>query len=502
MLVNQLQEVIFQNFAFTFINILFTCTGILLTIFTALAAKNYIERKQGLYYLLTLIYMMSFSLLILTNNWFIFITAWELVTLTTALMLIWENKRIAGQYFIIQFVGSSLLLYVILLAISKGYLQIGFINETWLQNIFIFGLGVKSAIFGVHFWLAPVHSTAPSPVSAILSGWVVKMGFITLLKLIPEGNVLLVYLGFLMIFYGGIKALLSTDYKVLLAFSTISQLGFIALAIGSGTYYGFLGAIFHIIAHGMAKTTLFIGSGYWLKEYGTRTIYKFKRVFKRQKTNSAATLLALLSLAGFPLLAGYNSKYLIKHAFEHSRFLIMLLHMASILTVLYVIRFLKWGFGDKPDLHSKNIKGNYLLGLSEKLSLIPALILLIFPGIFPNLILNYFNSNIKFHLLSGSVYVTVYIIIGLILLYKLNWLKVKEKEPPSLDKYFKTGYELIYILSAKTKQFDADVFFEKYLYGKIYNGARILYTRIFVSFQCQLLWIPLLLILLFIWIMI
>jgi NADH-quinone oxidoreductase subunit M len=418
-------------------------------------------------------------------------------------MLLWKDKIIARQYFIIQFIGSSFLLCVILIAINQGYPELGPISETWLQNLFIFGLGIKSAIFGLHFWLAPIHSMAPAPVSAILSGWVVKLGFITYLKIIPEGNNLLLYLGFLMIFYGGIKALLATDYKVLLAFSSISQLGFIALAIASGTIYGYLGAVFHIIAHGLAKTTLFIGSGYWLKEYGTRSIYKFRSAWKRQKLNSLTTLISFSSLMGLPLLAGYNSKYLIKHGFEGELVLTVLLSAASIMTVLYAARFLRWGLLDfnKNDNTVNNGKSNnYLLAINEKFSILPPVILLIFLGTFPFLLINLLDNNVyHFHLLTGIKNIIFYLLIGGALLYKLEWIKVAEKTPPSLNKYFKQSYKLIYALSIKSKEFDADVFFETFLYQKLYNFSRWLYNKVFINFQLQLLWIPLFILLLLVW---
>ena len=226
------------------LEILLTFTGIIITSLCMITIKTHIQRKQGSFYLLNIVFLISFVIMIFTSRWIVFIVVWEIISLSTALMLLWENKGLTNQYLIIQFLGSSILIFVILLAVQNGYTEIMPVREFWLQNLFVLGLGMKSAVFGFHFWLPAVHSQAPTPVSAILSGWVVKLGFIMYLKLIPAGNNLLLILGFLMIFYGGIKALIVSDIKVILAYSSISQLGFIALGIGTGTVYGFWGVYF------------------------------------------------------------------------------------------------------------------------------------------------------------------------------------------------------------------------------------------------------------------
>ncbi|MFW6270123.1 MAG: complex I subunit 5 family protein, partial [Bacillota bacterium] len=502
-----MEKFIINNFIFNKINILFVSTGITLTFFSMLAAVNYIRKKRKWYYLLNIIYIISFSLLIFTKNWLVFITEWEIVTVVTALMLLWTGRRIARQYFIIQFIGSSFLIYVILLAIESGYSHIVPIDETWLQNLFIIGMGTKSAIFGLHFWLPPVHATAPSPVSAILSGWVVKLGFIVMLKIIVGSNYLLFILGILMVFYGGIKALMSTDYKGLLAYSTISHLGFIALGIGSGTIYGYLGAIFHIIAHGLAKTTLFNGSGYWIKEYESKSIYKFDSALNRQRLNTFTTIIAFLSLMGLPLLAGYNSKYLVKHGYEGNEIITVLLYAASLITVFYGLRFFRLGLFKDIWHNSKinfslnkfilNKKENYSLNIGEKLSVLIPVILIIFLGVYPDFLMLYLDKQVhNFHMIDGLIEIFLYIIIAVILLNSVDWFKVKERPLLSLDSYFKKSYNFIFSLSSRTVELDAKVFFENYLYNKIYNLSRSLYNKIYIDYQVQLFLISLFLLIL------
>jgi len=485
-------ELLNYYFEFNNSNILFVLIGMLLTILSLSSAKSYIQKQKKWYILLNIIYILSFSLLIFTSNWFVFIIGWELVTVTTSLMLLWANKKNARQYFILQFVGSSILIYAILLAICNGYKEISIIDNLWLQNLFIIGMGMKSAVFPLHFWLAPIHSQAPAPVSAILSGWVVKLGFITYLKLIPDGNNLLLILGIIMIFWGGYKALYSSDYKVLLAYSTISQLGYIALGIGSGNYYAQLASIFHIIAHGLAKTALFINSAYWAKEYGTRIIYRFKMPWQKQRLLSIFTIISFLSLSGIPILAGFNSKYLLKHALHNNIVLIIILHLSGIITLLYVLRFFYWTFKfESPAESLSEIKENYSLKLFDKISQFPVLILLIVIGIFPgSIIYSGAFKSLEFNFFSGLLYYFLYFLISILILKRFKWIKTPEKALPSLDRMMRRLYKYIYYFSKKSRKYNPEIFFESYLYKWFFNGSRCVYELIYKDFQSQLLWIP------------
>src|SRR6056297_1765399 len=338
-----LTELFIENFEVNKLNMMFVLIGIIITTVSLLSTRDYTYEHRDWFNLSILIYTISFVMIILTNNWIMFMIGWELVTITTFAMLLWGGNKIARIYLIIQFIGSNFLLYVILVIMNAGYTKIGPIDNFNLQLLLIIGVGVKSAIIGLHFWLPIVHSRAPAPASAILSGWVVKLGFIVLLKTVTTGNILLFYAGIAMVIYAGIQALLATDYKVLLAFSTISQLGFIAIGIGSGNQYAYWGSVLHIIVHGLAKTSLFLSSGYWVKSMKSRSIYQFKNGWFKDKTNSIITILGLAVLAGFPILAGYNSKHLIKYAAGDGWILKYVFHGLSIITYLYVLRFIKWG---------------------------------------------------------------------------------------------------------------------------------------------------------------
>lgn len=411
-----MQQLLNRYFVFSYPNNLFLITGLIVTFFTFLSNWEKIEKDRFLYLITMVFYSLSFSLVITARGWFIFMLGWEIVTLTTAILLSWDDKNIAWEYFVIQFVGGTFLILTVLTAYTNGYQYLGPISEKWLQLMFIFALGIKSALIGFHIWIPYVYKKASAGFCAVSSGWVAKLGYITMLKLISDGSRVLIYLGTIMIFYGAIKALAEKNYKLILAFSSISQFGFITLAIGSGNIYGYTGAVIHIIAHALAKSTLFNGTASWFKEFNSYSIFDFKECELRQIINTAASFLSFLSLMAFPFFLGYNSKHLIKYSLGSIPAFKLLLHLGSILTVTYSIKVL-WiiFFKDfkRPDFSLKeNINANYKLNWLENISLIIPAFSLIILAFTANL---YLKDQFSFHYLEGITTTIIYLSVAYLL---------------------------------------------------------------------------------------
>ena len=458
-------------------NLILAITGLLITIFAVFFTRSHINARLKEYYLVNIIYAISFLVVIFSKNWIIFFTAWEFVTITTSIILIWKNKELAGQYFIIQFAGSGILLFVILTALSNGYTEIMPIKEVWLQNLFILGLGMKSALFGFHFWLPSIYLQAPVTFNAISSGWVVKLGYITMLRIIVQGNQLLLLLGILMIFVGGIKALKENDFKLLLTYSSISQLGYIAVGIASGTVYGYIGSVLHIIAHGIAKTGLFLSCGNFIKEYGSRCIYDFRNTWYRKKLSSLTIILSFASLMGIPLFVGFNSKYLIKYGLKDSTIFVLILYAASLLTALYSLRFLYIGIFEDliKNRKNNNFSKKHNLRVLEYLVLIVIGTLLLLVGFNAEIIISAVGKiDFNYNLIKNTLEVCLYLLLSIIILKKIDWLKSEKEYLPSLDILFKN------------------------INKGLYNTGRYLYRVVYFDFQYQLLWLPLFLLILFI----
>ncbi|RCW88554.1 NADH-quinone oxidoreductase subunit M [Halanaerobium sp. DL-01] len=483
-------------------------TGVILTLMTALAAWHYIKTKKMWYYIITAVYILSFLTVILTDNWFFFLFGWELVTLTTTFLLAWSSWKLVKQYFVIQFAGSSILLFAVLTANAAGYAKIGVIDSFWLQFLLIMGVGMKSGLFGFHFWLPPIHSEAPAPVSAILSGWVVKLGYIFLLKIIPieTGNPILFFLGFTMIVYAGWKAFRSSDLKVMLAYSTVSQLGFIALAVGIGGKYGFLGAVLHIIAHGFAKTSLFIASGIWQKEFGSRVFYDFKDAVLRRPVSGIVTILGFSSLSGVIFTAGYNSKYLIKSAHSSGFLNYIIFFLLGLLTFFYAGRTVYWIFFNKNngEYSSESLLkdiSSYPIYKTDLAALLIGGIALIVVGLFPEIPGSLIPqlADKDFHILSGIRDTIIYLAVVIFVLKRKSGFVFEVREDLSLEKYLQSFLNFVYKIGKKSIKFDTEKIFEIFFYNAIFNGARKLYNFIYQDFSIQILWIPIFLTVLLLW---
>jgi NADH-quinone oxidoreductase subunit M len=482
--------------------------GVILTLMTALAAWNYIKENKLWYYVLTVVYLLSALVAILTTDWFFFLFAWELVTLATTFMLAWSDWKLVRQYFVIQFSGSSILLFGALAANAFGYSQIGVIDSVPLQFILILGIGMKSGLFLFHFWLPPIHSEAPAPVSAILSGWVVKLGYIFLLKIIPmeTGNTFLFLLGLAMIVYAGWQALRSADLKIMLAYSTVSQLGFIALAIGTGGKYAFYGAVLHIIAHGFAKTTLFISSGIWQKEYGTRIIYDFEDVLARRPVAALATILSFSSLGAVVFTAGYNSKYLIKSAQTPGLLATLVFFLLGLLSFLYAARVVYWLFIKDQDYSNffvdlKQGFNHYHIYTADILALITGMLGIIVVGFWPEMPGNVLGTLAEkdFHLLNGLRDTLTYLALAAYLFINNNAFKIEARANLSLENYLQVFLNFVYGLSRKSVKFDTEKIFETFFYNAIFNASKRIHDFVYQDFTLQLLWIPIFMTVLLLW---
>lgn len=184
------------------------------------------------------------------------------------------------------------------------------------------GLLLKTALFPLHFWLPPAHASAPAPVSALLSALVVKASFYILLRLwfdvFPLGHVLVMQLlgvlGAFAILWGGVQALRQTRLKMLIAYSTVSQLGYLFLAFPLGAGIAWKGALYLLISHALAKSAMFMAAGNILHFGGHDRITELDRVAQRLPLTLAAFAMAGVSIMGLPPSGGFVGKWLLLDA--------------------------------------------------------------------------------------------------------------------------------------------------------------------------------------------
>jgi len=185
--------------------------------------------------------------------------------------------------------------------------------------MFLCGFGLKAALVPFHAWLPDAHPSAPAPVSAMLSGVVIKaLGIYVLCRLVfnvfgasPEILVVIRVLGCVSMVIGVMLAIGQWDMKRLFAYHSISQIGYVALGVGLGTPLGIAGGLFHMVNHSMFKSLLFLNAG--AVEYATETrdLKRLGGLNQAMPVTANTSLVASMSIAGIPPFNGFWSKLII-----------------------------------------------------------------------------------------------------------------------------------------------------------------------------------------------
>jgi multicomponent Na+:H+ antiporter subunit D len=222
---------------------------------------------------------------------------------------------------------------------------------------FIMGFGLKAALVPFHAWLPDAHPSAPAPISAMLSGLLIKVSGIyalfritfSLFGMTPLLSQVLMAVGTISIVVAALLALGQKDIKRMLAYSSISQVGYIVLGLALGTPLGIAGGLFHLFNHAVAKGLLFLNSGSIQHITGTRNLEELGGLGKRAPITAGTNLVGALSIAGVPPLAGFWSKLIIIIALIQAKQLgyALIAILASILTLWYYLLIQRKAFFGK-----------------------------------------------------------------------------------------------------------------------------------------------------------
>jgi len=260
--------------------------------------------------------------------------------------------------------------------------------------LFLMGFGLKAALVPFHSWLPYAHSSAPAPVSAMLSGVSIKvLGiyalariFFNVLGVSPYLSNLLIALAVLSMVVGGILAFGQSDIKRLFAYSSISQIGYIALGLGVGTPFSILGAVFHLMNHSIFKSLLFLNSGAIERMTGTKDLGKIRGIVSRDPVTGYTSLAGALSICGIPPLGGFWSKFVIILAcIQAGRpFLALCAALVSILTLAYYFNALTPALFGSPRRDAGGEAGKKSWAMAAPMLVLAALSLITVIMMFPN----------------------------------------------------------------------------------------------------------------------
>jgi len=318
------------------VGILFSALIALIGLLVSIYALDYIrEGAKQLYHILYLLLLTGATGVVLTGDIFNLFVFFEILCISSYALVAYLGDRAgiesAVKYLIQGAVGSSLMLIGIgLLYGLFGTLNMADIarNIDSVSSISVFvplvllitGLGVEAAIFPLNAWLPDAHSSAPSSISAILSGIAIKVGIYALARVIftifGASSLLqfMVFLGLLTLLVGEVSAFSQNNIKRLLAYSSIGQIGLIVFALGMGITYGVVGGLFQLISHALSKALLFLAVGYMIYRSGSMDISALEGMGKRMPLTSLAFTIGAFSLVGFPPFIGFPSKFLIIRA--------------------------------------------------------------------------------------------------------------------------------------------------------------------------------------------
>ncbi len=361
----------------------------------------------------------------------------EMMTLTSYMLVAHNQSKesmLAGNNYIYMGVagGLSILLGIILLYVYTGTLQFvplaAELNELgWMKYLitlfFVLGFGVKAGMLPLHIWLPKAHPVAPSPASALLSGILIKVGAFGLLRIITSFFVpatmdlsaldptlwsvsenlgaVIIWVGIATMTVGVFMALQQSHMKKMLAYHSISQMGYIVMGIGVAAYLGdygamgFTGAVYHIVNHALFKGLLFMVAGLVYLRTKEQDMYKLGGLWRKMPFTALVCLIAALGITGMPGFNGFASKSMLHHAIieayeygHHSfRYAEVMFTIVSAGTVCSFIKLFGYVFLGKTPEKYQNIEGDN--GMMD-MAMAGLAILIVAIGQAPNYFLNAF----------------------------------------------------------------------------------------------------------------
>jgi multicomponent Na+:H+ antiporter subunit D len=338
----------------------------------ALYSINYMERftAKWKFYTLFLLMLAGMNGVVVTGDMFNLFVFLEIASVASYALVAFGTERheleAAFKYAVMSTVGSLFILLGIALLysytstlnmadIANVLLQKGTKNITLMVSVlFLMGFGLKAALVPFHAWLPDAHPSAPAPISAMLSGVLIKsLGiyalcriFYNVIGITPVTSSILMVLGTLSMVIGVFLAIGQWDLKRLLAYHSISQVGYIVLGIGLGTPLGILGGLFHLFNHSIFKSLLFLNSGAVEYSTGTRDLQKMGGLAQKMPLTGTTNLVASMSIAGIPPFNGFWSKLIIIIALvQAGRFgYAFWAVVASVLTLASFMKVMKYAF--------------------------------------------------------------------------------------------------------------------------------------------------------------
>jgi proton-translocating NADH-quinone oxidoreductase chain N len=397
------------------VGVLFSAIIALVGLLVSIYALDYIrEGATEKYHMLYLLLLTGATGVVLAGDIFNLFVFFEILCISSYALVAYLRDKAgiesAVKYLIQGAVGSSLLL----IGIGLLYGQFGTLNMADIAEkialaspIYLFvpmvllitGLGVEAAIFPLNAWLPDAHSSAPSSISAVLSGIAIEIGLYAVVRVIftifgaQSFLLFLAFLGILTLLVGEMCAFSQNNIKRMLAYSSIGQIGLILFALAIATSYGVTGGLFQLVSHTLSKALLFLAAGYMIYQTGSLQISALEGMGKKMPLTCLAFTIGAFSLVGLPPFIGFPSKFLIVRAALATKetYFIVLLGLALLGTVIegaYFFRVVQVLYFKGGKSHSESKDAS----IAALIPMFIFVILIVVVGVYPKLITDVLNS--------------------------------------------------------------------------------------------------------------
>jgi NADH-quinone oxidoreductase subunit M len=341
---------------------------------------------------------------------------WEIAVLASLFIVPMgkeESRKATIWYVVISSIGTYLFLYGVFMLYERygtfdifeiaQHIQNASTGFRWAVVLLLLAAGIaKSGIFPLHVWLRNVHGNAPDTFSAVLSGQLVKMGsylIALILSVFPIANMfsefyngvnilsyILIWLGNISILVGTLMAIKQNDMKMLIAYSTVANGGYILIGLATLHQVGYAGGLFHVINHALAATMIFLSFAAVVYRTGTTKIDEMGGLIHRMPVTFVTYLVGIISLAGIPPTSGFISKWMIFQALVSKGMFVteMFVFIGSIGSFLYVFRPLAGVFLGQLKSKHKEVKE---VPIIMQIPMIILVALTVLWGVFPQQVL-------------------------------------------------------------------------------------------------------------------
>ncbi len=394
------------------LSLLLVVLTLLLGLIAVSSSWSEIEFKQGFFQANLLWTLAGVTGVFLAMDLFLFFIFWEVMLIPMYLLIaIWghENKAYAAMKFFIftQFSGLLMLLSIVILAwqasLSSGYYSFSYFDllgtslnaklEFWVMLGFFLAFTVKLPAFPFHTWLPDAHTQAPTAGSVLLAGILLKTGAYGLLRfcipLFPRASMdfapIAMWLGAAGVIYGAVLAFAQSDFKRLVAYSSVSHMGFVLLGLYAWNNLAIQGAVMQMVAHGVSTAALFMMAGAIQQRLHTRDMHKMGGLWHNAPRMGACALFFAVASLGLPGLGNFVAEFLVLLGlFAVQPWIAAVAALGMIGAAIYALWMMQLAFQGTPDENRKFDD----FGMREMATMTAMIIALVWLGLYPQPVLD------------------------------------------------------------------------------------------------------------------